>query len=82
MKRHAIRILFAVPLAFLGSPAVFAEDYNFTVPVSIAELPPEIREIEINCGVWGGARARPVARTTWRRLRATPREQRRLQWRS
>lgn len=45
-------VVMGVPLALLGAQAAMAADYNLIVPVSLSALPPEIRELEVNCSIY------------------------------
>jgi len=42
-------------LILLGAGAARSASYNFTVPVDLKDLPPEIKQVEVSCSVRAGA---------------------------
>ena len=46
--KNAFRLAFAFAL-LAGAAAVRAEDFNFTVPVQVSNLPPNVEELTIVC---------------------------------
>lgn len=50
MKGSQMKTVLALALA-LAPLAAHAEDFTFTVPVRLSNLPPEITAFQVNCGV-------------------------------
>jgi hypothetical protein len=47
------RLLLLAALAMLAvTGSAQAQDFTLTVPVSLSALPPELREVEVNCEIW------------------------------
>lgn len=62
--RHVYPSFFAILAIALGLPSApaWAEDFTFTVPVQVSNLPPDSTRVGVSCHLYTNAAARPGGR--------------------